>query len=55
MLNLYYDEIVGNIEEDERNKFLMVDDYTLDYTRRIIIHQTNNRIDIEKLDETNTA
>ena len=38
MLNLYYDEIVGNIEEDERNKFLMVDDYTLDYTRRIIIH-----------------
>ena len=47
MLNLYYDELVGNIEEDEGNKFLMVDDYTLDKAL-----DTNNKIDIGKLDDT---
>ena len=46
MLNLYYDELVGNIEEDEGNKFLMVDDYTLDKAL-----DTNNKIDIGKLDD----
>ena len=30
MLNLYYDELIGNIEEYKGNKYLMVDDYTWD-------------------------
>ena len=28
MLNLYHDELIGNIEEYKGNKYLMVDDYT---------------------------
>ena len=30
MLNLYYDELIGKIEEYEGKKYLVVDDYTLD-------------------------
>ena len=30
MLNLYYDKLIGKIEEYEGKKYLMVDDYTLD-------------------------
>ena len=30
MLNLYHDELIGNIEEYKGNKYLMVDDYTWD-------------------------
>ena len=30
MLNLYYDELIGKIEEYEGKKYLVVDDNTLD-------------------------
>ena len=30
MLNLYYDELIGKIEEYEEKKYSMVDNYTLD-------------------------
>ena len=29
MLNLYYDELIGKIEEYEEKKYSMVDNYTL--------------------------
>ena len=35
MLNLYYHELMGKIEEHERKKYLMVDDYMLDKVLRI--------------------
>ena len=41
MLNLYYDELIGKIEEYEEKKYSMVDNYTLDKvldkTKRITI------------------
>ena len=46
MLNLYYAELVRKIEECERKKYLMVDDYTqnevLDKIKRIVIEKLNN-------------
>ena len=30
ILNLYYDELIGKIEQYEGKKYLMVDDYTQD-------------------------
>ena len=45
MLDLYYEELIGKIEEYEGIKYVIVDDYTLDKVLDKI-----KRIDIEKLD-----
>ena len=45
MLNLYHDELIGNIGEYKGKKYLIVDDYTLDKVLDKI-----KRIGTEKLD-----
>ena len=47
ILNLFYDELIGKVEEYEGKIYFMVDDYTLDKVLDKI-----KRIDIEKLDDT---
>ena len=44
---MFYDELIGKVEEYEGKKYFMVDDYTLDKVLDKI-----KRIDIEKLDDT---
>ena len=46
MLSLYYDELIGTIEEYGGKKYLMVDDHTLGRVLNKI-----KRIGIEKLDD----
>ena len=42
MLNLFYDELIGKIEEYEGKNHLMVGDYTLDKIKRIGLKKLNN-------------
>ena len=46
ILNLYYDELIGKIEQYEGKKYLMADDYTQDKAWDKI-----KRVDIEKRDD----
>ena len=47
ILSLYYDELIGKIEEYEGRKYLMVNDYTLDK-----VLDKMKSIGIEKHDDT---
>ena len=49
LLRLYYNELLGKIEEHEEKKYLMVDDYMLDK----VLHKIKEIIDIEQFDYTN--
>ena len=46
MLNMYYDELIGKIEECGGTKYLIVDDYTLDK----VLHKIKIIV-IEKIDD----
>ena len=48
MLNLYYDQLVGNIEKYEGKKHLMVDNYML----AKVLDTISKIIGIEKFDNT---
>ena len=45
---MYYDELIGKIEEHEGKKFLVVDDYMLGK----VLDKIKKTIDIEKFDDT---
>ena len=48
MLSLYYHELMGKIKEDERKKYLMVNDYMLNK----ILEKIKETIDIVKFHNT---
>ena len=45
---MYYDELIGKIEEHKGKKFLVVDDYMLGK----VLDKIKKTIDIEKFDDT---
>ena len=48
MLSLHYHELMGKIEEHERKKYLMVNDYMLDK----VLNKIKETTDIVKFDDT---
>ena len=51
MLGLYYDELVGKIEERKGKEYLMIDNYILD---KVLVRMKNFVISIEKFDDGKT-
>ena len=47
---MHYDELIGNVEEHEAKKYLMVDDYMRD----ILLDKIKKIIGIKKFDNTKT-